>query len=130
MKHNRPLSPHLTVYKPQLTSSLSIFHRITGGVLALSVCLLIFIGKIFTFNVEVYSLFNLAHHINTVSSWIILSGLFLLLLSLCYHTFNGIRHLIWDTGNALDIKTVYSSGGLMLVISIFSTFLLWFKFIS
>ena len=46
MKQNRPLSPHLSVYKPQITAMLSIYHRITGAVLSLAIVLLLFFNKI------------------------------------------------------------------------------------
>lgn len=51
VKQNRPLSPHLTIYKPQLTAVLSIFHRITGVFLALAICFFTFAVKLATFHV-------------------------------------------------------------------------------
>ena len=97
----RPLSPHLTVYRPQNTSVLSIFHRLTG------------IGLVFpTLIILVWliciplgpSYFNLV----TLLFESIIGKIFLImsLWALIYHTLTGIRHLIWDLGIGVDIKWV------------------------
>nr|AHA47113.1 succinate dehydrogenase subunit 3 [Amborella trichopoda] len=93
MSIKRPLPPHLTIYKPQLTSTFSIFHRISGAFLATMVlfsslfCLKI--GLIsFTYEKFYQSSFNLPKFI--------LSLVDLTALALCYHISNGVRHLFWD----------------------------------
>lgn len=101
----RPLSPHLQIYKPQLTSVLSITHRVMG--LALS------IGSIFL----VWWLVAAATSERAFAraQWFFGSWLGLLLLfgwtfAFFYHLCNGIRHLVWDTGHGLDLRTTYLSG--------------------
>jgi succinate dehydrogenase / fumarate reductase cytochrome b subunit len=102
---NRPLSPHLQVYRPQLTSMLSILHRITGVALSVGTILLVY------WLIAVASgpsAFATAGAI--FGSWI---GRLLMLgwtFALFFHLANGIRHLFWDTGRGLDIPTVYASG--------------------
>lgn len=102
---NRPLSPHLQVYRPQITSVLSILHRITGVSLALGAVWLVawlYLAAKAGPSFETMRAFN--------SSWL---GVLLLLgfaFALYYHLCNGIRHLAWDAGYGFDLKTVTLSG--------------------
>ena len=117
---NRPISPHLQVYRPQLTSMLSITHRGTGIVLAG--------GTVFL----VYWLFALAsgpQGFEQAQAWfgswlgrLVLLGFS---FSLFYHLCNGIRHLFWDIGVGFDIETAYASGRLVVVASVVLTLLAW-----
>ncbi|PHS74190.1 MAG: succinate dehydrogenase, cytochrome b556 subunit [Rhodospirillaceae bacterium] len=124
-KINRPMSPHLTIYKPQLTAVLSIFHRITGTFLSIVAYAFLFLNGFFDLHLHNYSIYNIAYFLNFSSHWFLLSLLFLILLSIYYHFINGIRHLLWDTGRALEIKNVYLSGYAMLLISFFATIGTW-----
>ncbi len=113
---NRPLSPHLQIYKPQLTSVLSITHRGTGvfltvGALFLS-CWLLSIAN------GPESFTGLAAHIN---AWYGQIMLYAWAFSLYYHLCNGIRHLFWDAGRGLDIQTTYRSGYAVVIISVLFT---------
>lgn len=115
---NRPLSPHLQVYKPQLTSVLSITHRGTGiflslGALFLS-CWLLAIAR----GPEAYA--ALQTH---VQAWYGQLLLYALIFSLYYHLFNGIRHLVWDAGVGFEIKTSYISGYAVVIASFLFTLL-------
>ena len=97
----RPLSPHLTIYRPQFTSVLSILHRITGIALLLAVILIvIWFGAV---ALGPYY-FNL---IDTVFDHILVR---LILVSatwaIWYPTCTGVRHLIWDAGYVLEIKWI------------------------
>lgn len=117
---NRPLSPHLQIYKPQLTSVLSITHRGTGvflsiGALFLS-CWLLAIAN----GPESYTALS-AH----ISAWYGQLVLYAWVFSLYYHLCNGIRHLIWDAGFGLDIKTTYRSGYAVVVSSVVLTVITW-----
>ena len=117
---NRPLSPHLQVYKPQLTSVLSISHRITG--VALSVGTLLLVAWI-------------AATAKGPDAFAVVSGflrnpigLLLLLgwsVSLFYHLANGIRHLFWDAGYGFEIETAYRSGWIVVGATIGLTALTW-----
>ncbi len=112
----RPLSPHLQVYKPQITSMLSITHRATGvflslGALFLSCWLVGLATSEPAFN-------NIQQH---VSTWYgkILTAAFV--FSIYYHLANGIRHLFWDAGMGLEIETTYKSGYAVIAVSIILT---------
>ena len=117
----RPLSPHLQVYKPQLTSVLSILHRITGIGLGIGTLLL------------AWWLVSAAYgpdHFEAAQSFIgSCFGRLLLFgftFSLFYHLCNGIRHLFWDAGWGFQLKTAYASGWLVVIASIGLTIVSWF----
>jgi succinate dehydrogenase / fumarate reductase cytochrome b subunit len=116
---NRPLSPHLQIYKPQLTSVLSISHRMTG--FALSIIILLS-------PVIIYFLTNSADTHQVVISLLqnsIIKLIFsLALFGLIYHLCNGIRHLAWDAGYGLDLDSSYKSGYIVLGVSISLTLLI------
>ncbi len=115
-KENLPLSPHLQIYKPQITSILSISHRITG--LALNLSLVVFVSGLFclTLGEKYFNYFIIV--MNSVPLKIII---FLTILGFCYHLLNGIRHIIWDFGFFLDNKSSTILGYLVIVISVISS---------
>ncbi len=101
----RPLSPHLQIYRWQLTSVLSILHRASGVALAVGAILLIsWLGS------AADGPGPCAKFQNFLGSWIGLVLLFGWSVALFYHSCNGIRHLWWDTGRGLELKSVYASG--------------------
>lgn len=117
---NRPLSPHLQVYRFEWTMAYSIIHRITGVGLAF--------GTIFM----AYWLLALAGGAESFATAQDLAGSIigrLLLLgwtwALFYHLANGIRHLFWDTGKGLDLETAAMSGHVMVASSVVLTGLTW-----
>lgn len=115
-----PLSPHLSVYKPQLTSILSILHRLTGvaltaGMLLISCWLLAAMAGPAYFNYA-HALFN---------SWIGQTLLFCWSWAAFYHIANGIRHLCWDLGLGFSLKATYQSGALIVISSLILTLFLW-----
>lgn len=117
---NRPLSPHLQIYKPQLTSVLSISHRISG--VALSVGTLLLVAWIV----------GTAKGPDTfaIVSGFLRSPIGLLLLfgwsvALFYHLANGIRHLFWDAGYGYDIDNAYRSGWIVVGATVALTALAW-----
>jgi succinate dehydrogenase / fumarate reductase cytochrome b subunit len=110
----RPLSPHLTVYKPQLTSVLSIFHRITGSILVLSMTLsLILFYFSFSFLGFSYQYCFFFDFFSLFSPFIIVVSYFVL-FGISFHIINGIRHLSWDLALGLEIKSLYVTGGIVL----------------
>lgn len=117
----RPLSPHLQIYKPQLTSVLSIIHRGTGVFLSLGA--LFFSYWLFTIanGPEAYADFQ--QHVETWYGNILL---FLWVFSLFYHLCNGIRHLCWDIGYGFDIKTTYFTGYITIAMSVILTVTTWY----
>ena len=121
MARERPISPHLQVYKPQITSVLSIFHRITG--VALTFGLILLVAWIFTLSLgEEY----FEYFVMFIKSWFGLLILFGFTFALNYHLCNGIRHLFWDAGYGYEIETVHKSGLAVLVVSCVLTILIWY----
>ena len=121
MARERPISPHLQVYKPQITSVLSIFHRITG--VALTFGLILLVAWIFTLSLgEDY----FEYFVMFIKSWFGLLILFGFTFALNYHLCNGIRHLFWDAGYGYEIETVHKSGLAVLVVSFLLTILIWY----
>jgi succinate dehydrogenase / fumarate reductase cytochrome b subunit len=102
---NRPLSPHLQIYRWQLTSVLSILHRATGIALAVGVLYLATWVMYAASNPRAYALFQLFN--GSIAGRIVLGGW---LFSLFYHFCNGIRHLFWDAGMGFELRTAYASG--------------------
>uniref|UniRef100_A0A1B6CXW0 Uncharacterized protein n=1 Tax=Clastoptera arizonana TaxID=38151 RepID=A0A1B6CXW0_9HEMI len=120
LRLNRPLSPHLSIYKPQLTSMLSITHRMTG--VALSVYAVAFAtASVFPGNFPqvVESIQNLH-----LAAPVLFSSKLILSFPVAFHVCNGIRHLVWDLGKALTIKQVYNTGYIMIGTSAVVAFIL------
>jgi succinate dehydrogenase / fumarate reductase cytochrome b subunit len=115
-KHkNNILSPHIGIYKWQINSLLSIFHRISGG--AIYIILLIFFW-LFSLNVffqdnEILNIINQFFEKNIIAKLIIS----IINFFLYYHIFNGIRHLFWDMGYGFEIKAMHISGLIVLACS-------------
>lgn len=116
----RPLSPHLQVYKPQLTSTMSILHRITGVVLALGSLLFAAWLVAVAGGADAFELARAA--LASVPGQVVLFGLSACLV---YHFLNGFRHLAWDAGHGLDIAKAYASGYAVLVLAVLITAGLW-----
>lgn len=115
----RPLSPHLTVYKPQITSVLSISHRFTGVVL--------FGGALLLALWVIFSAYGCSDCVNPFLTSVY-GKIFLFLWSaaLYYHLSNGIRHLFWDIGRGFDIKTVTTSGLMVLASTAILLAITWY----
>ena len=116
----RPLSPHLGIYKWQLTMTLSIVHRATGIALAVGTIMLLALLVSLAAGPQAFECVR-----EFCGSGI---GMFLLLgwsWSLCFHLCNGIRHLFWDAGKGFDIPHAYMSGWSVVVISTVLTVLIW-----
>lgn len=116
----RPLSPHLQVYRPQVTSVLSIFHRLTGVVLAFAALLLTYWLASAAYGPES---FGRAQAV--MESWFGRLVLFGFTFSLFYHLCNGIRHLGWDLGWGFDLVKLRLTGVLVIIASLGLTVLSW-----
>ena len=115
----RPLSPHLQIYRPQLTSVLSITHRLTGFALSLVIILSPAILYFLTLSKDSHTLV-----MNLFQNGFVKLVLFLAIFGLSYHLCNGIRHLAWDAGYGLDLDSSYKSGYAVVVTSLGITFLI------
>ena len=122
---NRPLSPHLTVYKPQITSVLSIFHRITGAGLTVSTVLVVFWLVSLAMGEFTFKSFNIF-----LNNPLIILVLVCSLWALWYHFCTGLRHLYWDMGYGYDLKSVTISGWVAVIFSFVLTFLTLLFFIN
>ena len=117
---SRPLSPHLQVYKPQITSTLSILHRLTGLWLAVAAAVLVLWLYGLAFNVPLFQAM-----IAFFSSLFGKVMLFSWVLAFNYHLCNGIRHLFWDAGKGFELPQVYRSGYLVLAAALILSALVW-----
>jgi succinate dehydrogenase / fumarate reductase cytochrome b subunit len=113
---NRPLSPHLTIYRPQMTSISSIFVRITGN--ALLAATLLLIAWLLAASTSAAA-FAWVQYV--ITSWFGDLVFILSLWALWYHTLGGLRHLIWDTGRGLELKTAERMGWMMIIGSLLLT---------
>ena len=120
MGRQRPLSPHLQVYRPQMTSVMSIMHRAAGIVLTTGTLVMTAWLVSLAMGAERYGIVAaaLAHPLGQF----VLFGYSVVLI---YHALNGIRHLGWDIGIGLTIPEVYRNGQLVLVLTAVLTVGLW-----
>lgn len=119
-KIDRPLSPHLQIYRPQLTSVMSIFHRFTGFGLAVGTLMVIWLLLAASFGRDEFATFS-----TFAGSGL---GKFLIFgwsVALYYHMCNGVRHLLWDTGRLFKIETAYKAGYVVLAATAALTVLTW-----
>lgn len=119
MKKNLPISPHLQIYKPQITSLLSITHRITGFSLNLALILLSLWIISFGLGSDVYA--NFVTIFETIFVKIIV---YFIVLGISYHALNGIRHILWDFGLMISNKAALVSGLVIIFTSVILSFLI------
>ena len=121
MQNNNPLSPHLQIYKWQISSLLSITHRIVGVINFFAITLICLWSMSLFFGQSSYQ--NIQIFLNTIF------GKFLV-VSLCwtfsFHILNEIRHLFWDAGYGFDLKVAKITGVLAFIGSFILTIILYF----
>ncbi len=117
---SRPLSPHLQVYNPQITSVLSILHRIFGVALALGSVFLVYWLSAAAYGPDAFA--RAQGFFGSVIGQAILLGL---TFSLFYHMANGIRHLIWDAGLGFEMPMLRATGIVVVIIAFGLTALTW-----
>ncbi len=116
----RPLSPHLQVYQPQLTSVLSSLHRATGVALAVGSLLLVYWLAATASGPDGY-----AGAEAFFGNWFVQLLLFCWTFALYYHVCNGIRHLGWDLGFGFEMEAVYKTGKAVVIAAAVLTVLTW-----
>ena len=116
----RPLSPHLQVYRWQITMTMSILHRVTGTILVVGAFAFAWWLLALAAGGEAYA--NAAECLASPLGKLFLFGFS---LSLVYHLLNGIRHLLWDAGWGFDIPDVYRSGWTVAVLTLVLTSAIW-----
>lgn len=117
---NKPLSPHLQVYRPQLTTIMSISHRISGIFLAAGTVMLLYWLSAAAQGPEAYA--EAARCFGAVPTQLLLVAW---TFAFYYHLANGIRHLVWDTGRGLDIDTAYRLGYAAIACAVVLTAATW-----
>lgn len=119
-KAERPLSPHLQVYRLEINMVMSIIHRITGGALyfgtVIVACVLVAVAT----GAETYD-----HVTGLLSTWLGQLILFGYTWALLHHMAGGLRHFIWDTGRGFDLKTIDLLSWATLAFSLTGTLLVW-----
>lgn len=117
---NRPLSPHLQIYRPQLTSVLSIAHR--GAGIALGVGAAFFAWWLLAAAAGPEAYGYAQAFFGSVLGIIVLAGFS---FALFYHLCNGIRHLFWDAGMGLELDQAYRSGWAVIAAAVVLTAGAW-----
>jgi len=104
-------------YKPQMTSLMSIAHRASGVFLSIvGAPLLLWYVSAVARGPKAYD--SLMSFIDGWPGRLVLTAV---VLALFYHLFNGIRHLVWDTGRALEIRSAYTAGWLVLIATVLAS---------
>jgi succinate dehydrogenase cytochrome b subunit len=119
-RSERPLSPHLQIYRWYFTMALSIGHRVTGIGLALGLLLLTWWLLALASGPEAFATVQAVMH-----SWIGGLVLFVYTFVLFYHLANGVRHLAWDAGYGFELPTAINSGIAVLGFAGALTVLVW-----
>tara|TARA_Y100000996_G_C22269035_1_gene539202 strand:+ start:47 stop:433 length:387 start_codon:yes stop_codon:yes gene_type:complete len=116
LSNKRPLSPHLQIYKPQLTSVMSISHRFTGVILSMLLILVPLFFFLLALGDEYFTILVII-----LDHFLVKLILYGAIFVISYHLLNGIRHLFWDMGIGLSIKESYMSGYLVIMFSTLAT---------
>jgi succinate dehydrogenase / fumarate reductase cytochrome b subunit len=116
----RPLSPHLQIYKPQMTSTLSILNRLSG--IATSVGTLLMVWWLVASAGSPGAYATMMGFVDSFFGFILLFGW---TLSLVYHFIGGLRHLAWDAGYGYELPQVYASGWAAIIATGVITVLIW-----
>ncbi len=118
----RPLSPHISIYRPQITSVLSILHRFTGIGLVIGAVVFCIGFLAFALGESYWRFFCDAWHMIGGSLW-----QWCIIFSLHFHALNGIRHLFWDMGKGFELTTLTRTGYIVVGLSVFLTGILMFS---
>ena len=116
----RPLSPHLQIYRPQLTSVLSIAHRASGVALGAGLPVLVWWLIAGASGPGAYGAFQ--DFSGSAVGRLLLAGWS---FALFYHLCNGIRHLFWDAGRGFELRAVHASGRLVVLAAVALTIVAW-----
>ncbi len=118
--NERPLSPHLQIFKFELPMVASAIHRISGFALCIGFLMLVVWIASAVYSAAAFDV--MSQILGSIPGQLVL---FIWAFLLIYHTINGVRHLIWDTGRLLEIEQISSSSRFVLVISMILTVAAW-----
>ena len=120
-KNNQPLSPHLSIYKWQVTNTLSILHRFSGVLLFLAaIDFSIWLASIAMGENSYALISSLFSSPLALAIWVAVS------FSFFYHSLNGLRHLAWDFGKGFETHQVNYSGFIVVFLTLLLTSSFWF----
>lgn len=113
---NRPMSPHLDVYRWRITMLTSILHRASGAFVSLGLFILVIKLTMIAINgPESFS-----------SSGMLMNAFwFLWSMAIYYHLCNGVRHLVWDAGYGFEVKTAEKSAKIVMASTVVLTVITW-----
>lgn len=121
---NRPTSPHLTIYRWQITNTLSILHRITGLGLFISLSIICWFGILVVFSGFNPCIISLG---NSIFFKLIIAAAF---SALAFHLSTGIRHVLWDAGYGFGLRTVCITGWVAVIAAIVITAIFYYYIIA
>jgi succinate dehydrogenase / fumarate reductase, cytochrome b subunit len=119
-KRPRPLSPNVQIYRPQLTSVLSILNRISGSILSACAVVLVVWLVAAMMGPQAYAVVQ-----GAIASWIGQVVLFGATFAFFLHLCGGIRHLVWDTVHGFELRSIYISGWAVVAASVVLTVAAW-----
>ena len=117
---SRPTSPHLGIYRPQISSVLSILHRITGVALFAGTSLMVAWLWSAAYDPAFYT--TLHAFLSSIPGELLLMGW---TAAFYYHLGNGIRHLFWDTGRGFSLPVMAKSGWAVVISAVLLTTITW-----
>ena len=116
----RPLSPNMQLYRPQLTSVLSVANRLTGIILSIAAIALVIWLAAGAAGPQAYAIAKAA-----LASWTGQVILFAFTFAFFLHLLGGIRHLVWDTVHGFELRAIYMSGWTVVAASVVMTLVAW-----
>lgn len=119
-RREKPLSPHLQIWRWHITMATSILHRATGCALYVGALIAAAWAISLAAGPDAYATFK-----GLMGSWLGLFVMFGLTLSIFYHLANGIRHLVWDAGRGLDVKSANASAIVVFAFAAAATLAVW-----
>lgn len=118
-KDNRPTSPHLQIYAWNISSLTSIAHRFSGIILYLSIITISWYVVLFTYNIDGGATKESCDC--AIANYIACFAFVGIILALCYHFCNGIRHLFWDIGKGFELSIARKTGYLVIISALILT---------
>jgi len=118
--NDRPLSPHLSIYRWPITMTMSILHRATG--VAMSVGFIVLVGWLFDAAMGAETYAAMLSYLDTMVGRLLLVGWS---FAFFFHLSNGVRHLVWDSGRGFEKTTANASAWFVLLLAIVLTALFW-----
>lgn len=119
-KTERPLSPHLFIYKPMLSMTLSVMHRATGMAMYFGTLVAAWWFMSLAMGGEAYGFFTWV-----MGSWVGMIVLFGFTWVLFHHMFGGIKHFFWDFGKGFELETVEQVAKFAVIVPVMATVIVW-----